>query len=193
MSEPVDLLWRSRVLSSVEHFSYRPGVESNSLRGTVVLPRDGRPTTISYQVAVGRSWEVTRCRVAVLDLQGESVIDVAAKGGTWWVDGAERNDLAGCTDIDLGWTPSTNTLPIRRTDLDIGGSATIRAAWITFPELRVRPADQCYQRTGERKWRYESDDFIAELTTDHLGFVVRYGEDLWSMVAVAGSDKAGTG
>jgi len=47
---------------------------------------------------------------------------------TRWNGGStvrERTDLAGCSDVDLGWTPATNILPIRRTGLVVGGSTTI--------------------------------------------------------------------
>ena len=54
--------------------------------------------------------------------------------GAWTVDGAATRELRGCTDVDLGCSPSTNTLPIRRLRLGIGASQTIQAAWIRFPE-----------------------------------------------------------
>ena len=33
-------------------------------------------------------------------------------------------------------TPATNTLPIRRLNLQIGGSKSVIAAWVKFPDLR---------------------------------------------------------
>jgi hypothetical protein len=38
----------------------------------------------------------------------------------------------GCLDIDLGFSPSTNLLPIRRLTLAVGEAATVRAAWLPF-------------------------------------------------------------
>ena len=56
--------------------------------------------------------------------------------GNWTVDGKRRRALRSCTDVDLGCSPSTNTLPIRRLGLSVGATKTIQAAWIRFPELR---------------------------------------------------------
>jgi uncharacterized protein len=183
MSEAIDLLWQSPRLSSIEHFSYRPALDAATLSGTVVLPREGKPTTIQYQVVVDQDWKVRTSTSTIRDRDGETLVTITADEECWWVDGTQRDDLAGCTDLDLGWTPSTNTLPIRRTRLAVGEMTTIRAAWVTFPDLIVRPAHQRYRRTGQLTWMYESGDFAAELTTNPSGFVQQYGEDIWCTVA----------
>ena len=179
----IDVLWQSPSLSSMEHFSYRPGPDTGTLGGTVVLPREGKPTTIRYQVTVDNYWEVQNTSITAVDREEEKRIDIVAESGRWWVNGRERSDLAGCTDVDLGWTPSTNSLPIRRTSLGVGESTTVHAAWVTFPELVIRPATQRYKRTGMLTWTYQSGNFAAELATEYHGFVVRYGEDIWFAVA----------
>jgi hypothetical protein len=94
--------------------------------------------------------------------------------GNWTVDGSAARSLKGCTDVDLGCSPSTNTLPIRRLRLAIGASATIRAAWVRFPELTVVKADQAYTRLDEFTYRYASGDFASELTVDDDGLVASY-------------------
>ena len=190
MDEAIDLLWRSPALSSVEHFSYRPGRDENTLGGTVVLPRDETPTTIRYQVSVSPDWEVRTADFTLAHPNGETRTRIATEDGRWWIDEEERSDLAGCTDVDLGWTPSTNTLPIRRTSLPVGESVTVRAAWVTFPDLIIRLSQQRYERVDELTWMYRSGDFAAELTTDHLGLVVRYGEDIWCTFASSTADRS---
>ena len=90
--------------------------------------------------------------------------------------------LDGCRDVDLEISPSTNTLPIRRLQPQVGKTAPARAAWVRFPSLAVEPLDQTYERIGETSWRYRSGDFEAELDVDADGLVVRYG-DLWEAVA----------
>jgi hypothetical protein len=91
-------------------------------------------------------------------------------------------DLSGTVDIELGFTPATNTLPIRRLALEIGESARVRSAWLRFPELRLEPLEQMYTRQAERRFRYRSlvdgELFVARLDTDMFGWVVRY-EGLW--------------
>jgi hypothetical protein len=94
----------------------------------------------------------------------------------WTVDGIAKRALKGCTDIDLGCSPSTNTLPIRRLRLAIGASHTIQAAWVRFPELVAVKAAQTYTRLDEFTYRYASGTFEAELTVDDEGLVAAYAE-----------------
>ena len=94
--------------------------------------------------------------------------------------------LDGCTDVDLGWTPATNTIPIRRLNLAIGDTETISAAWIRFPELDVVVSPQRYTRLADDCWRYQSGHYDFALTSDVAsGLVLAYGDDLWRAVAVS--------
>jgi hypothetical protein len=91
-------------------------------------------------------------------------------------------DVDGALDIDLGFTPATNTLPIRRLALAVGESAAVRSAWLRFPELRFEPLEQTYTRETAQTFRYramvDGEPFAARLDTDPFGRVVRY-EGLW--------------
>jgi hypothetical protein len=89
---------------------------------------------------------------------------------------------ADSVDVDLGFTPATNTLPIRRLRLAVGQRAEIEAAWLVWPELQVRPARQTYTRLGEDRYRYQQGDFDAELLVDEHGLVREY-QGLWRAVA----------
>ena len=93
---------------------------------------------------------------------------LAADGaGGWARDGLPLPELAGALDVDLGFTPLTNTLPIRRLALAVGESAPVRSAWLRFPELRLEPLQQTYTREAELTFRYhamvDGDPFIARL------------------------------
>lgn len=109
-----------------------------------------------------------------------------AADGAWTVGGSIRDDLAGCVDVDLGFSPSTNTLPARRLDLSIGQVATIEAAWVTFPDFNVKRQQQRYERLDDRRWRYQSGDFSADLVLDEHKLVRRYGVDIWVSAAEPG-------
>lgn len=104
------------------------------------------------------------------------------------VDGERRIDLDGCADIDLGWTPATNTIPIRRLDFEGRNAATIRAAWFKWSELQFIATDQTYTRTGKTTWQYASGNFSAELLVDDHGVVLRYGNPPIWREEVAGSE-----
>ena len=78
--------------------------------------------------------------------------------------------------MDLGIGASTNTLPMRRLSLPVGGATEVHAAWVRFPDLELERLPQRYTRLADRRYRYESLDsgFTAELDVDDLGLVVLY-------------------
>ena len=181
MSATTERLWFCAPLYSSEYF--RADVdeaEGRRLRGDVVLLLGDRPGRVSYQVEVDAGWRTRRVEVDVEQATGHTRLLVVADGqGAWEVDGAPAPELAGCVDIDLGCTPSTNTLPIRRLGLAVGDQQDISAAWLQFPELRLVAATQTYRRLDDTTWRYSSGHFAADLLVDDEGYVRRYGDDLW--------------
>ena len=103
----------------------------------------------------------------------------------WRLDGAAVGALDGLIDVDLGWTPSTNTLSLRRLGLAVGEAQDVTAPWVRLPDLDVQPLKQRYTRLAELRYRYESSTgFTAELEVDELGLVTRY-EGGWERVAAA--------
>ncbi len=77
--------------------------------------------------------------------------------------------LDGCTDVDISVTPFTNTLPIRRLNLDQDESTEIETVYISVPELQVETAIQrytCLDSLDDEggRYRYESvpSGFTAE-------------------------------
>jgi hypothetical protein len=87
--------------------------------------------------------------------------------------------------VDLEWSPSTNTLPIRRLRLAPGDRATVSAAWVHFPSLELERLDQSYERIAQYRYRYRSGRFVAEIEVDDESLVLRYGES-WKAVARTG-------
>ena len=148
-----------------------------SLVGTVIGAEGGLPVRIEYRVLADRAGLTTAAHVR--DLRGFETRTIALERDAkarWIVDGTASRALKGCTDIDLGCSPSTNTLPIRRLRLGIGASQTIQAAWIRFPELTVAKVAQTYTRLDELTYRYASGTFAAELMVDDDGLVTDYAE-----------------
>jgi hypothetical protein len=95
--------------------------------------------------------------------------------GIWRLGTQELSGLNHCDDVDLALTPATNTLPIRRLKLPIGGSYAIDSAWVRFPDLSVQPLSQRYTRLAKNTYRYESNTgFSAEIGVDDLGVLTTY-------------------
>src|SRR6185503_3445083 len=116
----------------LEQFELAPDTRGWRLRGTILLSDAGQPFEARYELVCDSAW---RTRTAAIDLHGpdgKRSRRLTVEDGRWSVEGAEIDAIRGCLDADLAWTPSTNTLPIRRLDLAIGQSQAVTAAWVRF-------------------------------------------------------------
>lgn len=164
----------------------RPGHESARLffedphwrlSGAAVLIHERQPCRLDYLVVCDAGWRTVSGRVAGWVGNERIAIEVAVDAARrWWLNGAERPEVAGCADLDLNFSPSTNLLPIRRLALAVGREAKVRAAWLRFPGFALEPLEQVYRRTGAATYRYESAGgrFVTDLEVDPAGFVTRY-------------------
>jgi hypothetical protein len=152
-----------------------------TLRGTILVVHERDPFEVHYEVSCDQGWVTRSVAVDRRGPEGERSLRLTADDGRWSVEASELEVVRGCLDVDLGWTPSTNTLPIRRLDLAIGQSKTVTAAWVRFPELTVEALAQDYRRLAERRYRYSSAGgrFVAELEVDEDGLVTTYGQ-IWA-------------
>lgn len=152
------------------------------VRGTVLTHDARQPIEIRYAVTVDSTWATTDVAAQVA-IAGGDPRDVAELS-TLWSGKTRLPEYRNCLDVDLSFTPATNTLPIRRLGLGVGDEAEIEVAWLLWPELSVRPARQVYPRLAEHRYRYTQDDFTAELVTDGQGLILEY-EGLWRAIARA--------
>ncbi len=177
-------LWRRSRGAGLERFELCRSGDGWLLRGTIVVMGDDGPAEAFHQVVCDGDWRTVRAEVSLRGATGERRLSISVDGGLWHANGREEESLRGCVDLDLGWSPSTNTLPIRRLELPVGGSSgPLRMAWIGFPELRVEPLPQEYLRVSERVYRYTSraGAFSADLEVDDQGLVVDY-QGVWQRV-----------
>lgn len=153
------------------------------LGGTAVFVHEGEACRLDYTVACDAEWQTVSARVAGwLGTRAVEIAIAVEPGRRWRLDGAEWAAVAGCVDLDLAFSPSTNLLPIRRMGLAIGQEARVRAAWLRFPSFVLEPIEQVYRRLDVTTYRYESAGgrFVRQLEVDAVGFVVRY-PGLWEV------------
>jgi hypothetical protein len=128
-------------------------------------------------VVCDESWRTRKAHVGVVRGGHKAALRLEADGeGRWRSAGSDVPQFEGAVDVDLGIGASTNTLPIRRLELPVGGAAEIVAVWVRFPDLSLEPLPQRYTRLAEDRYRYESLDsgFTADLVVDELGLVIDY-------------------
>jgi hypothetical protein len=185
-SPPVvrSVLWSRQDQVSLEYFELHQDSDDIRLSGTVLTSHDRKPLRVDYIVHCDLSWVTRSVRIILThDAISSKLTLIADDQHRWWSDGKEVAAVAGCVDVDISLSPSTNTLPIRRLSLAPGTESDVTAAWIRFPELTVEPLPQRYVRTGEGLYRYSSAGgaFTADIEVDEVGLVVSY-PPLWERV-----------
>lgn len=145
------------------------------LTGTTNIAHQAQRVQIYYLIQTGADWRTTNARIRIPQVDVHLEV-TASPNGAWRVNGRIHRDLSGCVDLDLGWTPATNTLPIRRFGVEVGDTITTRAAWLQWPQLAFTAVDQVYTRSDEMTWTYQHGDFKADLEVDEYGVVVTYGD-----------------
>jgi len=151
------------------------------LDGTAVFVHDGAPAHLAYGVICDAEWRTREG--SVRGWTGERVVEVTVQRsteGAWTLNGTVVPDLDQCVDLDLGFTPATNTLQLRRAALAVGHGADVPVAWLDVDDWSLSLLNQRYERkTGNTYW-YESPRFgySATLEVNELGFPQHY-PNLW--------------
>ncbi|WP_084569097.1 putative glycolipid-binding domain-containing protein [Halostagnicola larsenii] len=179
-----DVLWSSIDGAGIESLHLIEDSAGVTAGSVVIGSIDGASFRIRYEVECDPQYHVQRVDVAALGRESES-ITLRANGEGKWTDGqgTEVSTLNGCIDVDISATPFSNTLPIRRLELDQNESAEVQVAYVAVPEFRVEVASQRYTcldpiDTDGGRYRYESisSGFAAELPVDPDGLVIDYPE-----------------
>jgi hypothetical protein len=162
-----------------------PGHEASrllehGLEGAAAFLHDGQVCRLDYSILCNDDWSTRNATADGWVGTREIHVAVEAANGTWSLNGAGQPQVAGCIDVDLNVSPSTNVLPIRRLNLAVGASQVVRAAWLRFPSFVLEPLEQRYTRIAEDRVRYESftTNFSAELRVSPNGMVLDY-ENIW--------------
>jgi hypothetical protein len=173
---PASILWRRLDLPG--HDAARIVVREYGweLEGCAVFAHAGRACRLAYRVECDREWRTRAAHVRGWSGAQVIAVELAADADGWTRDGRPCPELEGCVEVDLQFTPATNTLPVRRLALAVGAVADVRAAWLRFPELALEPLDQRYERLDPRRYRYSSAEgsFVRDLEVDAAGFVTHY-------------------
>ncbi len=169
------ILWERLDAPGHESARLRRSREEVVLEGSAVFEHEGAACRLEYVVIADRRFHSKRGNVHGW-LGGRAVeIELAAVEGRWTLNGDECAEVEGAIDLDLNFSPSTNLLPIRRLELEVGRDAPVRSAWLRFPSFDLKPLEQTYQRLSDSRYLYRSEGgFEAELEVTPAGFAALY-------------------
>lgn len=173
--------WTNWEGAGLEFCALEEAADGLRLQGSVVGTREGLYGAF-YAV---RTDALVRTREVEVLYAGGARLHVVSDGEGRWHDllhDTPLPDLDGCLDVDIGVTPATNTLPIRRLRLAAGESRDISVAYVPLPSeitggFLPNRAEQRYTcLVPGRTYRYEGlfRSFTADLDVDAAGLVLDY-------------------
>jgi hypothetical protein len=155
---------------------------------------DPMPYRLDYTLEAREQFITTRLQVEVTGEGWSRRLHLMHDGaGRWTCDagadgkvdlpppGGDARALAGALDCDLGLSPLTNLMPVRRHRLnELAGACDLVMAWVFVPALEVVPYGQRYEHVRRDVVRFVdrglSPGFEAELELDADGLVRLYPE-----------------
>lgn len=159
------------------------------LSGQAVFDHRGQACILAYTVDCDESWRTLTAKVDGSIGFAKLVLEIGKSvGGGWLLNRREQPAAGNHVDLDLGFTPATNLIAIRRLDPQPGVETMAPAAYYLEFTQELGRIEQSYRRTGETTLAYSSpsNGYAAELTVSPVGFVTDY-PGLWSgIVAVEG-------
>lgn len=153
------------------------------LSGTAVFLGGDGPCLLAYTVEADAAWNVTWATIA--GFVGDRMVDhrIERDASGWSLDGSSIAEGADLWTLDFGFTPATNLLQLRRSEIRVGGSADIPALWFDIDTASLAVLPQRYRRLSDDGYAYEAPSvgYAATLLLDKNGFVSDY-PGLWRAV-----------
>jgi hypothetical protein len=147
------------------------------ISGAAVFMEARHVCQLQYDVTADAAFRTKSATVT--GFVGKNQVDVRIRSigkERWRVNGKVHADITGCLDVDLGFTPATNLLVLRRLALKVGQQADAPAAYLAFPRMQVVVLPQRYERISRNEYAYESPTagYRDTLQVSSQGAVIRY-------------------
>ncbi|RAJ79264.1 hypothetical protein CLV59_106325 [Chitinophaga dinghuensis] len=173
--EPI--VWQAVRWTATEYFTLENKGLYKLAQGNITgIVRD-LPFSIHYEVEITNDWKTDSFLIRSHGPDAKELKLTSNLLGQWYdKDGKQVTALDNCLDIDISLTPFTNTLPVKRLQLNNGESATINVIYILLPEFELQRVKQRYTKISQDTWLYENLDsgFSSQLYFDSEGIMNDY-------------------
>lgn len=183
MQTVASILWRRLDVPGHDACRLERNASAWQLDGAALFRlEDGRIGQLHYRVRCDLLWHTQWGTVR--GWLGDSAVDLSIARdarGHWKLNDEPVPDLSHCIDLDLGFTPATNLLQLRRLGLSKGEGADAPAAWVDIDGGGVlSELMQRYERRSDNEYAYEAKrfDYAATLSVTPDCFVSDYPR-LW--------------
>lgn len=169
--------WRRLDHPGYDSCRYFQSAQGSRLLGAAVFLEERLACHLQYEVVADASFRTKSA--SVKGWVGNDIVDLrlrATRGAGWKLNGVDQPAIRGCIDVDLGFTPATNLLPLRRLALRTGQEAQAPAAYLSFPKIALIALPQRYRRLSRSEYDYESPEhgYRATLRVTPQGAVADY-------------------
>jgi len=109
------ILWRRLDVEGHDACLLSQADGAHSLEGQAIFVQDGKPCCLAYAVICDTGWRTRSARVdGILGMRELHYAIERRAHGAWMLNGEPQRGVAGLVDVDLGFTPASNLLAIRR-------------------------------------------------------------------------------
>ena len=179
---PATACWQHlEARSGFEVAYFRRTEDGWTVEGTTAALEDARTWVVTYTIRLDAVWVTRSARIMARTVSGSRETLLQSDGtGRWLINGVLAAHLDGCLDVDLESSAMTNTLPVHRLGLPVGGQADVPAAYVRALDLSVDRLEQTYRRIADKAARQRYDyaapvfGFTSRLVYDECGLVVDY-------------------
>lgn len=173
------ILWSGRAYYSLENCLINSGNEGNRITSTIVGYYEEKIYKVDYRIETDARWHTQLLEIhCVHHHHAFSTLLQADAHGHWTLNGMPVPELDGCIDVDIAVTPFTNTLPIRRLQLQHQENREISVVYCDVLARNVRRMSQQYTCLSDTAYHYRNvpNDFEATIRVDRSGLVTDYPE-----------------
>jgi uncharacterized protein len=145
-----------------------------SISSTAVFLADGDPAKLDYHISYEKNWCSRSATIhGWIGTDARSWELARSSEGCWTVKGERVPLLDGLTDVDLVFTPATNTVALNRLRTENDSVAETSAVWLDLDGWSFKPLLQMYRRLSDNAFAYTSPlhDYHAELVVDDAGLL----------------------
>src|SRR5215217_5571546 len=163
-----NIIWKSGHYHSQEHCVLSQAADGNTITATINGHFEKKIYEVSYTIRTNEAWEVISVVITSSVNAHITRWQLKREREQWLQNGEVLENAAAAIDIDISLTPFTNTLPIRRLQLQPGQQQVIQVIYFDILQEEVKTVKQIYTCLSAASYRYEDFDknFQALLRTN---------------------------